>query len=67
MIRMNGATFGIDWNFSFHEYRKSIAWERNPRFQMMNTVQSMNRAVSISPGTTPAMKSRPIEVSVAMP
>ncbi len=27
----------------------------------------MNKAVSISPGITPARKSRPIEVSVAMP
>ena len=34
---------------------------------MMNSVQSMNRPVSISPGSTPARNSRPIEVSVAMP
>ena len=27
----------------------------------------MNRPVSMSPGMTPAMNSRPIEVSVAMP
>src|SRR6516164_8952130 len=67
MIRINGAIFGIDWNFSFHAYRKSAACERKPRFQMMNKVQRMNRPVSIKPGITPARNSRPIEVSVAMP
>ncbi len=30
-------------------------------------VQSMNNPVSINPGMTPAMNSRPIDVSVAMP
>ncbi len=34
---------------------------------MMNSVHSMNSAVSITPGSTPARNSRPIEVSVAMP
>src|SRR5256885_8150664 len=44
-----------------------MACERKPRFQMMNSVHSMNRAVSSTPGITPARNSRPIEVSVAMP
>ena len=35
--------------------------------QMANTVQIMKKPVSIRPGMTPAMNSRPIEVSVAMP
>jgi hypothetical protein len=34
---------------------------------MMKSVHSMKRPVSSSPGITPARKSRPIDVSVAMP
>jgi hypothetical protein len=46
---------------------RSASTSRVPRFQLMNSAQAMNRAVSISPGMMPAMNSRPIEVSLAMP
>jgi hypothetical protein len=38
-----------------------------PRFQLRNSAQSMNSTISIRPGMMPAMNSRPIDVSDAMP
>ena len=63
----NGAIFGREENFSFHEYRKPSACDLKPLREIANTVQIIKKPVSISPGTMPAINRRPIEVSVAIP
>ena len=67
MVR-KGKTLGSAWNFSCKVKLTSRSLTAAlPKRQVAKSAQIMKSVVSIRPGITPARKSRPMDVSVAMP